>query len=337
MKKKILYIGNKLSKHGYTPTVVETLGKQLEEDFDIVTVSDKKNLVLRLLDMLFSVVKNRKADYVLIDTYSSLSFNFAYASSLLCRLFRKKYIPILHGGNLPYRVDHSSFRSKQLFKRAFLNVSPSGYLKYEFEKRGYDNVVLIQNNIEIKDYTFTSRSSFAPKLLWVRCFDKTYNCPMALDVLKNLVSTHPDAELCMVGPDKDGSLAGFKELCKQYGLEEKVTITGRLGKQEWRDLSTKYDVFLSTTNFDNTPVSLIEAMALGLPVISTNVGGVPFLLEEGKTGYMVDKNDASAMADKIRHIISHPEEAADVARNARKYTETFGWESVRVKWLDVLK
>ena len=80
----------------------------------------------------------------------------------------------------------------------------------------------------------------------------------------------------MVGPDKDGSLEKTKQYAKEKGVLHRVRFTGGLSKTEWIELSKDYNIFINTTNVDNTPVSVMEAMALGFPVISTNVGGVPF-------------------------------------------------------------
>lgn len=334
---KVLYIGNKLSKYGYIPTTVETLGKQLEEIVDIVTVSDKRSQVSRLFDMIVSVIRNRKVDYVIIDTYSSAGFYYALLTSLTCRLLRVKYIPILHGGNLPYRLDTSPRLSGMVFCHSYINVSPSGYLYHAFKERGYVNLITIPNNIYIGDYKFTKRDTFQPRLLWVRSFDKTYNCEMAVDVLRLLLLQYPDATLCMVGPDKDGSMQSVKDLAAKYGLTERMKITGKMSKPEWHKLSEKYDIFISTTNFDNTPVSVIEAMALGLPVVSTSVGGVPYLIDDGKEGLLCEKGNAGDMVKKIMQLISSPEKSKAICANARKKVESFDWEVVKKQWNELLK
>ena len=335
--KVILYIGNKLSKYGVTPTNVETLGEQLKEFYDVVSVSDKRNKVLRMIDMIVAICKNRRSDYVIIDTYSTSNFYFSYVSALLCRAFKIMFVPILHGGNLPERLKCSPCMSRSIFKHSFINVSPSSYLNYEFKKYGYDNVVTIPNNINIDDYSFKVRTSFRAKLLWVRSFDKTYNCEMAVEVLRLLLEKNPDAELCMVGPDKDGSMQSVRALAKQYGINSHIKITGKLSKTEWHKLSEDYDIFISTTNFDNTPVSVIEAMALGLPVVSTNVGGVPFLIEDGVEGLLCEKGDAKDMTEKIVQIVSSPAMSRDICANARKKVESFDWQVVKEQWKNVLK
>lgn len=333
----ILYIGNKLSKHGNTPTGVDTLGEKLSIIMDVLTVSNKKNKIIRLFDMLFSIIKYaKKIDTILIDTYSTSNFYFAFLSASLARLLSLKYIPILHGGNLPNRLEKSPFLSKTIFKNSLINIAPSGYLFEAFKQKNY-NVTYIPNSININEYPFKKRDTFSPKLLYVRAFSTIYNPLLAIEVLEKLQIDYPHATLCMVGPDRDGTLEKVKKECQIKGLAESVIFTGKLSKEEWTDLSIEYDIFINTTNFDNTPVSLIEAMALGLPVVTTNVGGIPYLIEDGLDGLTVPPCDASAMVEKIDFLLSTPLEVQNMVQNARKKAESYDWEIVKKEWLKILK
>lgn len=332
----ILYIGNKLSRHGVSPTSVETLGALLGENYDVKCISDKKNPVIRFLDICLTLITNAsRIDMVLIDTYSTWGFYFVLAAAIISKFFRIPYVPILHGGDLPTRLENSPFLSRIAFNNTIKLVAPSNYLKYEFEKRGF-KVTFIPNNIEIKDYTFKSRESFAPRLLWVRSFHSIYNAPMALHTLKKLLEKYPDASLCMVGPDKDGTLMQCEELAESLHIKDKIKFTGRLSKQEWHNLSMEYDVFINTTKFDNTPVSVIEAMALGLPVITTNVGGIPYLLEDRKDAILINPGDYEAMAEGIDEIVSNSEFGKSLAITARAKVEGFDWEIVKQQWFELI-
>lgn len=221
-----------------------------------------------------------------------------------------------------------------IFKNAFKNISPSGFLKYEFEKRNYV-VELIPNIIQIEKYTFKKRDKIKPKLLFVRAFSEIYNPKMAIEVLDKVKKTYPNAKLCMIGPDRDGSQKGVQQLTKDLHLENSVEFTGVLSKTEWHKKSKEFDIFINTTNIDNTPVSVIEAMALGMPVVSTNVGGLPYLIENGVDGVLVPKEDTNEMSKAILKIII--ENNNQLTSNARKKVEAFGWDSVKFKWLDILK
>lgn len=335
MKIKILYIGNKLSKHGLNATTIETLGKALEaEGYAMQYTSSEKKQLLRLLDMMWRTLICSKIDFILIDTYSTSSFWYAFLCSQIARLKNVNYIPILHGGDLPKRLDTHPKLCKMLFQNAFKNVAPSNYLLSEFTNKGYQNVVYIPNSIKIKDYSFKKRNSFEPKLLWVRAFATIYNPKMAVDVLKKIQSDYPNASLIMVGPDKDGSM----EVTKQYAEELDVAIcfTNRLSKEEWVNLSTDFDFFINTTHFDNTPISVMEAMALGLPVISTSVGGIPFLLTHNENAILVNDKDSDAMVEEITKMIEHPQKGIELSQNARSFVEKMDWSVVKIKWNELL-
>ena len=335
--KRLLYVGNKLSKHGNTATSIETLGVFLEsEGFEVYYASSKKNKILRILDMIWSTLKYaNKVDYVLIDTYSTINFWYAFIISQLCRLLSVKYITKLHGGNLPNRIKKSRNFCDMIFQNAHINVAPSNYLFKAFENNGYDKLIYIPNTIELQNYSFKKRESVTPKLLWVRSFAKIYNPTMAVKVLFGLKNEFPQAVLCMVGPVKDESYQETVQLIKE--LEIDVVFTEKLSKAEWTELSKQYDIFINTTHFDNTPVSVIEAMALGLPVVSTNVGGIPFLLKHQDNALLVPDNDVEKMINEIKKLLNNPKLANQVSENARIFVGDFDWEVVKKQWFELLK
>ncbi|MBU3822721.1 glycosyltransferase family 4 protein [Flavobacteriaceae bacterium XHP0103] len=334
--KHLLYIGNQLSGQGKTSTTVDTLSVLLRsEGYKVFTASNKKYKLWRLIDMLFHIIKFAKqVDYVLIDTYSTQNFYYVYLSGKLCRLLRLKYIPILHGGNLENRLKNSPTLCRNLFGNAYINVAPSKFTENIFSQCGYSNLVCIPNTIEIKNYPFKERSFKEVNLLWVRSFSKIYNPHLAIKILKALKEEGVKASLCMVGPESDGSLNEVKNFAKQLNID--VKFTGKLSKQEWIGLSNDYNIFINTTNYDNMPVSVIEAMALGLPVISTNVGGLPFLIDDNKDGILINPNSVFEFVVAIKKIMAEPSKAFDMTLQARKRVKGFDWDVVKRQWIDLL-
>lgn len=332
----ILYIGNKLAKYGINPTSIETLGNYLKERYVVQQYSDRRNPVMRILHMKWGIVRYAyKGPVVLVDTYSTSNFYYALMTAIVCRILRLKYIPMLRGGELPARLDRSPGLSKIIFGHSYRNIAPSGYLKYEFEKRGYQ-VDLIPNTIDLSIYPYLERSSCRPRLLYVRALQALYNPLMAIKVVAELRRSYPEVTLCMVGPDKDGSLAQCQELASELGVSDAITYTSRLSKVQWIELSREYDIFINTTHADNTPVSVIEAMALGLPIVSTNVGGVPYLVEQGKTGLLSNDDDVAQMRDHIISLIDNKELYNRMSRACRAEAERMGWEVVKNKWFELL-
>ena len=120
-------------------------------------------------------------------------------------------------------------------------------------------------------------------------------------------------------------------------MEEKIKITGLLSRKEWTELSEKYDIFINTTNVDNTPVSVIEAMALGLVVVTTNVGGIPFLLNDKHDSLFGPPNDKITMKKNIEYLLNNGGSMFQkLSLNARAKAESFNWNSIRQQWLTLL-
>ncbi|MDN5205380.1 glycosyltransferase family 4 protein [Fulvivirgaceae bacterium BMA10] len=332
----ILYIGNKLSIHGFTPTTIDTLGPKLQEDFSVILISDKKNKVLRFWDAIQTIIKFRgKLSAILIDTYSTSNFYYTLVSALLAKRFGIPYVPILHGGGLPNRLKQTPRLSRQVFSNAYVNASPSHYLEKEFRDSGYE-VKYIPNYIETKNYPGFKRTTLRPRLLYVRSFHKIYNPTMAVKVLFELSKDYKDVELCMVGPDKDGSLEDTLNLARELKVDSRLKITGKLSKEEWIAISKDYDIFINTTNFDNLPVSVIEAMCLGFPIVSTNPGGLSYLIEHETDGMLLDPDDVGAMAGHIRKLLDDPSLAEKLSKNAISKAHTYDWSEIRKKWGELL-
>jgi glycosyltransferase involved in cell wall biosynthesis len=333
---QLLYIGNNLKSKNSNLSSIQVLGSLLEQEgYRLFYASSKINKVMRLLDMVYCFFKYyKRVDYVIIDTYSTHNFYYALLISQLCRIFKVKYITSLNGGNLPARLERHPYMSGLLFHHSYRNVTPSLYLKDAFEQFGYSHLVYIPNTIVLTNYTYNPKSYECIRLLWVRSFSKIYNPTLAIKVLKLLIDQGYDAELCMVGPDSDGTLQDVSEFAQE--LKVPVTFTGKLPKAEWIALAQNYNIFINTTNFDNMPLSVIEAMALGLPIVSTNVGGIPYLIADGIDGLLVSKNDAHAMVAAIIQTITDLEATRHRVSKARAKVEHFDWQTVKTQWESIL-
>ncbi len=335
-RNNLVYIGNELQARGGTPTSIDILAPLLRaEGFTVHTASSKKNQLLRLSDMLTTIIRDHKStDAVLIDTYSTRNFWYAVFCSQLCQILKVKYILILRGGKLASRLEKNPNLFRGVLQGAYINIVPSVFMAESLKTNKIFNYRYIPNSVNLQNYPFKFREKTRPRLLWVRSFAEIYNPLLALKVLEDLLKDHPEAKLCMVGPQKDESY----EECQAYAREKNLPVDfpGLLSKEEWVKLSSDYDIFLNTTDVDNTPVSVIEAMALGLPVVSTNVGGMPFLIENGKTGLLVPPGDVNAMLSQINFLLEKPEEAQKISLAAREKVEAFDWEVVKLEWVDLL-
>lgn len=334
--KRILYLGNKLSKHGKNPTGVETLGAKLAlEGFEVCTASSCKNPALRLLDMWWQIAKNQKdTDIVLIDTYSTLNFYYALSCAALCRFFKLPYIPILHGGNLPKRFQKNPRLCRFLFGHAQMNVAPSAYTEQALKKLGVENVKIIPNYLELDLYPFKERKQLRPHLLWVRAFKQIYRPEWAVQVALALKEKGYPIKLCMVGPLLDDTFEKCKKLAEEHSLN--AVFTGKLSKQAWINLSKEYDIFLNTSQVDNLPVSVLEAMALGLVVVSVKTGGLPFIFKD-KTHLIFIDDGFEDIVSKVEGLVVDAKIVHKLQFKGRLMVNNMSWDKIKQLWIETLQ
>lgn len=333
---KVLYLGNKFFGFKKVKSVMENLEPLLGEFCDIKTASGRRNQVLRFLDMLYHFFRfGLAAERIIIDVYSTLAFNFAYVLGKLCQIFGKEYILFLHGGNLPYRFQQSPHKVKDLFSKARHIIAPSPYLAEFFRNQGF-HVEVIPNIIPLEDYPFLERKISRPRILALRGFGKPYNPLMTLKAVNLVKDQVKDLKVMMLGNPEEPHYQEVMDYIRDNQLGTIVEVKSKMPKKEWIALSEDYDIMVSNPVIDNTPVSLIEGMALGMCVISTKVGGVPYLVSE-KECKLIASDDAEGLAKAILEVIHRPDLAKQLSNNGRMKAEEFDWGIVRHKWKALLE
>lgn len=303
----------------------------------VLTASSKPGRVPRLLDMVATVWRKRDEYAVAqVDVYSGPAFLWAEAACWTLRRAGRPYVLTLRGGNLPAVARRWPWRVRRLLRSAAAVTAPSRYLldqmaSYRAELR------LLPNPLDLDAYAFRLRKRPRPRLVWLRAFHAIYNPVLAPRALARLAQQFPDVHLSMVGQDKgDGSLQATRQVAADLGVADRLALPGGVPRQEVPRWMDRGDVFLNTTNVDNTPVSVLEAMACGLGVVSTNVGGLPYLLEHEHDALLVQPDDPAAMAAAVRRVLTEPGLAARLSGNARAKAERFDWSAILPQWESLL-
>jgi glycosyltransferase involved in cell wall biosynthesis len=315
---------------------VTTQGEVLADNFrrvgrPVVKVSCKANKFHRLLDVVRTLLALRKRISIqCLSIYGGPSFVLEDVASSLGKRLGQRIVLHLHGGALPQFFARYPKWSRRVLRRGDAIVTPSAFLAREVGRLGFA-AEIIPNVIELRDYTYRHRRKIEARLFWMRSFHKVWNPLMALRVLRDLRTTHPDTTLVMGGEDK-GELRELKDVAAAWGLSAHVRFAGFLDRESKRHEGNLADVFINTNSVDNTPVAVIEAWAMGLPVVSTNVGGIPDLVTERQTALMVGPDDDKGMAKAIRELIDNPSLAGHLSFSGRQAAESCSWTRIRPRW-----
>ncbi|HEX2748758.1 MAG TPA: glycosyltransferase [Verrucomicrobiales bacterium] len=278
-----------------------------------------------------------RCDIACVDVFSGAAFTWAQAACVLLRWARKPYVITLHGGNLPDFGNRHPARVGKLLASAAAVTCPSPYL-VKAMRRFRPDLMLIPNGVDLSQYHFEERRAPLLRLMWLRAFHEMYNPVMAVEIVSLLRQQGINVTLCMIGPDKgDGSLERTRSRAKELEVDACVQFPGPIAKEDVPAWLQKGDIFLNTTDVDNTPVSVIEAMASGLVVISTNVGGIPDLIHDGQDGLLVTPRDPERMASAVRTVIEDRTLAVQLSTAARAKVESFDWSVVLPQWLELFQ
>lgn len=330
----VLLVGNFLSAIVGNRNICEELAERLQSGgWKVITASNKPGRLPRLFDMTSTAWRFRHEYAVAhVDVYSGLAFGWAEAVCWTLRRAGKPYVLTLHGGNLPAFARRWPARVKDLFESAAAVTTPSRYLQ-EHMSHYRSDLLLLANPLDISVYQFRLRKRPRARLVWLRAFQEYYNPLLALEVLSQLRHEFPDVQLTMIGRDKgDGTLQRTQRSIREMNISDRVQLIGGVPKATVADWLQKGDIFLNTSNVDNTPISVLEAMASGLCVVSTNAGGLPYLLENRRDALLVPTDDSNAMADAVRLVLTEEGLAQRLSSSGRAKVEQFDWPIILRQW-----
>jgi glycosyltransferase involved in cell wall biosynthesis len=339
MANAVLIISNFISRHGAVRTVAEELAVRFSATGrQILTSSHCVCRTVRFLDMTATTWLHRKEfDVAIVEVYSNAAFIWAESVCWVLRQARKPYILSAHGGQLPSFAIRWPNRVRRLFTSATIVTVPSHYLFEELRHYRAD-LRLLPNALDVGNYSVRMRQQVCPRLIWLRAFHKLYNPILAVRVFHIVIQAWPEAHLTMIGPDKgDGTLQEVLRLADELGVSQRISLPGKVSKDAVSDWMNRGDIFLNTTNADNAPISVLEAMACGLCVVSTNPGGIPYLLADGQDALLVPPRDPNAMAQAIHRLLLDPKLAMRISRNARIKAERFDWSIILPQWESILE
>ena len=271
-------------------------------------------------------------DVAVIDLFSGPAFLWGEAVGWTAYAFGKPVVFTLRGGDLPGFAARVPRRVRALLRSAAAVTVPSQYLLDAMSEFRND-LQLIENPLDLPLYEFRARRPATPKLVWLRAFHYIYNPALAPRVVQRLVEEFPGISLVMVGRDKhDGSFEETKRIAAELGVADRIRLPGGVPKKDVASWLNKGDIFLNTTNVDNAPVSVLEAMACGLCVVSTSAGGMAHLAEDGREVLLVRPDDPDAMADAVRRILREPDLAERLSRSGRDRVARCDWSILLPQW-----
>lgn len=243
-------------------------------------------------------------------------------------------IPVIvnyRGGNAdPFLASAPAYVTRML-RGVSAVVTPSGFLRDVFAKYSIP-ATIISNIIDLTRFKRreTGFGGHAPHLIVARNFEPIYDIPTAIRAFSSVCKRFPDARLTLAGtgPEREAC----EQLATELGIRERIHFAGRIDNDRIPELYAEADIAINPSTVDNMPISILEAYASGVPVVTTDVGGIPYIAEHEKTALLVPARNPDVMADAIMRLLNTPSLAKTLVTNGLQEAETYAWPVVRENW-----
>jgi glycosyltransferase involved in cell wall biosynthesis len=283
-------------------------------------------LPTRLL-ALWSAV--RRSHIVHIFSASHSSFLLATLPAwLVARLLRKRTLIHYHSGDGHEHVRRSRV-ARVVLRQSDAVVVPSRYLGDAFADFAVPTEI-IANAVDVAELRYRPRPVIRPRLLCTRNFEPRYAVDLVVRAFADIKKDFPSAHLLLAG--KGPTEAGIRALVRDAGLDA-VEFCGAVPRDRIGEVLDRADIFVNASLIDNMPISILEAFAAGLPVVSTASGGIPYVVDHERTGLLSDVGDFRALARNVRRVITDQALATRLAENAHEESSRYAWPSIRAEWL----
>lgn len=330
---KILLISNYRSGIGGINAQMDILRDCLShEGYDTSIFSTKGNVVKRLWMLIKLAWVARKYDVLHVHGCSYWGMLSVVYGVITGKIWRKRIVVTYHGGEAAeYFAKHGAFARRWL-KRADTVIVLSGFLKKVFDEYQIPCVV-IPNIVPLREDAYQPKKSIAPKMISVRHLTDLYRIDLIIRAFAMIAERYPDSTLDILGQGDQREALERLVVCDEQ-LAGKVRFVGQVPNEKMYDYLKANDIMLSAPKTDNMPVSILEAMNAGVLVISSNVGGVPYMIEHQKKGLLFD-GDADALAEQILWALEHQKESAAMIEVAHEEVKKYSWTKIKKQLLPI--
>lgn len=235
----------------------------------------------------------------------------------------------MHGGHFDdfYRASSRPVQrlTLLLIKRADMVIAVSDEWKTRVGAvLPLSNSVVLRNCIDVQSFTPASAAEnhHTPSALFLGRVGKAKGAFDLLEALRLLAQQNTPLNIWVCGEEENkGDLRQAEMQAKIYDLQSQYQLMGRVGGELKQQLLQDANLFVLPSHDEALPMAILEAMASGLPIVSTTVGGIPELVREGVNGYMVKPGDVAALADRLARLAANPDLRKSMGAQSRAIAE----------------
>lgn len=271
----------------------------------------------------------REANVAHIFSAAFWSFLVATAPAIcVSRILGRRVLVHYHSG-LAKRHLSASWIAPSILRMADKLLVPSAYLVEVFREHRL-MAQAIPNLVDLALFSYRVRGPIRPFLLCSRNLEPCYGIDLVLRAFAEVQRAFPDARLWILGEGSQED--AIRRLIAELNLTG-VEMPGRVTRENIGHFYDQADIFVNASRVDNMPVSILEAFASGLPVVTTDAGGIPYIVRHEQTGLVNNTEDWRQLAANVIRLLDDSALVRRLTENAYQESLTYHWSAVREPWL----
>lgn len=319
MKKKVcMIVQDKMVKGGIAAVISGYYGSKLEQDYDMVYVESYKNggkftKLMKGICGYFYFAKVLLIDKPrLIHIHSSFgpSFYRKMPFIYMASLVHKPIINHIHGADFDEFYVSASEKKKEQIKKVYNKCTRLIALSDEWKEK-LSNIVPAEKIVVVENYSIMHEDALQERLkrqsnhtvLFLGELGKRKGCYDIPAVAEQVIKAVPDAKFILAGTGSAEDEHAIKKLFENKGILDHIVFPGWVRGGQKDKLLRDADVFFLPSYNEGMPMSILDAMGYGLPVVSTNVGGIPKIVHNGENGFCVSAGDVDSLSAAISDIL----------------------------------
>lgn len=310
--KVCMIVQDKMVKGGIAAVISGYYGSKLEQDYDMIYVESYKDggKLTKLFKGICGyfhfakVLLRDRPDIVHMHSSFGPSFYRSLPFIYMASWAKKPMINHIHGSEFDKFYTNASEQKKRLVRKAWGECDRFIVLSESWKER-FSEVIPTEKMTVIENYSIVKgkigRSCCHNQVLFLGAINQMKGCYDMVDVIKRVAEVVPDIKMVVAGA---GEIEQVKAKAAAEGAAEYFVFPGWVRREQKERLLEESDVFFLPSYTEGMPMSVLDAMGYGLPIVTTNVGGIPRIVHEGKNGFMCEPGNTAGFAEAITQILT---------------------------------
>ncbi len=329
---KVLIVGNYKGNTGSISGQIDLLLSELPKENIFAEFHNTHGSYFhKFISFPLLLIRSRRFDVIHAHGCSYLGFYPIAISIISAWLWGKKSIATYHGGGAEQFLQSWNWMLKYFFQYLSVLITLSPFLHDTFYKFGYKSVIvpnIINDNINV----FKIRKNFNPKFITIRSLEEIYNIRLAIDAFQVIQSKYNNATLTIIGDG--GEKLNLENYVSKLDIHD-VVFKGKIDNKSIYTELNKADIMINPSTIDNYPLSIIEGYLNGILVISSDVGGIKYIVKDGETGYLFQSNNLDKLQDKILKALADQNKNILLVNNGLMFSNSLKWSNQKNKLISI--